>query len=165
MSDESYDAQIEKDVAELGDAHLINWGRMIAAQGWPGPRLKIIQPMFREVLSGYREESEHDMQYDFDEANITDDIIHCSVTSDRQIGALHLYYVNLETRTSLALATEEFSKWTGKNIGIGKFREMILVIKVQVGAAHRYRQYSAVDLDLIREFARQKKVLSLRHDR
>lgn len=153
--------QQEIDVAELGDCYLRNWGRMIAAQPWPGPKGWQSHPIFRQIKSAYPEEHDGPLSFIEDDANITGDIIYYAVQEPRKLAALHCYYVDQTTCKSVEMALAKFNHWLEADLSQFKFREIVRDVKVQIGAAHQYHMHDLVDLELMREIAINNKTLGV----
>jgi len=129
-------AQHDIDAEQWAQAELRNWGKMLRCQSSPFPKGFTPDPMFREIVAGYRETSSRE-SYNEDRAVVTMDLVNTLITKERDKLAIYYYYAEKHTNDNVAISLESFNKTLTKagehTMGESSFRALLKKVEVQIG--------------------------------
>jgi len=131
-------AQHDMDAEKLAQVELQNWGTMLRCQSSPFPRGFTPDPMFRDIVSRYRDSTPIRETFSEDRAVATLELVNFLITDERQKLAIYYYYAEKHTNGSISEAMKEFNKTIEKNghttIGESSFRALLKKVEIQIGS-------------------------------
>lgn len=133
--------QICENDREIGDIELREWGVMLRVESWPGPKGSPPCPMFKDMKTRYPETREVE-SYDADKAERVLEVVQAAGLSDKQKGALHIFYADSNTAFNLSKSTERYNKInkTDDPLSHRAFKRVIDDLCVRIGLLVRVKK-------------------------